>query len=114
MKAWGGINGLQCILPVTWLNASLRGCTIADIERLLCEKTAKLAGVYDRKGSIRVGIYRTIRYTDIRYRIIELTIIIVYGILYKHRWISYMVEKTLLTWPESLSFHSFFVFSPFS
>ena len=53
--AWGGVAGLQLLLSVTWTEASLRGYTIAHLLRWLCEGPARLAGLSDRKGALRVG-----------------------------------------------------------
>lgn len=54
-SAWGGISSLQLRLPATWTGASPRGIDLALLAEWLCAAPARLAGVADRKGSIRVG-----------------------------------------------------------
>lgn len=54
LASWGGIAGVQMLLPVTWTGASARGFTLSDVSRWLAEQPAKLAGFHDR-GTIEVG-----------------------------------------------------------
>ncbi|MDP6957409.1 MAG: allantoinase AllB [Planctomycetota bacterium] len=54
-KAWGGIASLQFGLPAVWTEARKRGYGIEDVLRWMSLSPARLAGVSDRKGSIRVG-----------------------------------------------------------
>lgn len=50
-----GMVGLETMLPLL-LDASSKGkLTLADIQRLCCENPAKIYGLSDRKGSIRIG-----------------------------------------------------------
>lgn len=53
--AWGGISSLQLRLPVVWTGASSRGIPIEQVVRWLALAPAELAGLDDRKGSIKVG-----------------------------------------------------------
>jgi len=55
MKAWGGISSLQLRLPVMWTDASARGFSVSDLSEWLCRSPARLVGLAQRKGSIRVG-----------------------------------------------------------
>ena len=54
MKAWGGIAGLQFLLPAFWTGAKERGFTIEDVARLLCEHPAVFLGL-KAKGRIAPG-----------------------------------------------------------
>ena len=55
MDAWGGIAGLQFGLSTIWTEAKARGFSLVDVVRWMGARTAKLARVDDRKGSIAVG-----------------------------------------------------------
>lgn len=54
-KAWGGISGLQFGLSLIWTAAKVRGFTIPDISKLMCENTAEFIGLGKRKGKIQKG-----------------------------------------------------------
>ena len=54
MKAWGGIAGLQFLLPAFWTGAKERGFSLEDVARLLCEHPAQFLGL-NRKGRIAPG-----------------------------------------------------------
>ncbi|MBK7382555.1 MAG: allantoinase AllB [Flavobacteriales bacterium] len=54
MKAWGGIAGLQFLLPAFWTGAKERGFTLEDVARLLCEHPADFLGLKP-KGRIAPG-----------------------------------------------------------
>ncbi|XP_056132218.1 LOW QUALITY PROTEIN: allantoinase, mitochondrial [Lampris incognitus] len=54
-QAWGGISSLQLGLPLFWSSASQRGFLLPDVVRLLCQKTAHLCSLGDRKGSLVPG-----------------------------------------------------------
>ena len=54
MKAWGGIAGLQFLLPAFWTGAKERGFSLEDVSRLLCEHPAKFLGLKE-KGRIASG-----------------------------------------------------------
>nr|XP_006821842.1 PREDICTED: allantoinase, mitochondrial-like [Saccoglossus kowalevskii] len=56
MEAWGGISSLQFGLSLFWTNAQRHDLTIQDLHRLMCVQTAKLCGLSDRKGEIKVGM----------------------------------------------------------
>ncbi|MFN0139186.1 MAG: allantoinase AllB [Pyrinomonadaceae bacterium] len=55
INAWGGISALQFSLPVMWTNLKKRGYAITDLTRLMSSHTARLAGLSNRKGELRVG-----------------------------------------------------------
>jgi allantoinase len=55
MDAWGGIAGLQFGLSTIWTGAKARGFSLVDVARWMSARTAKLARVDDRKGSLAVG-----------------------------------------------------------
>ena len=54
MKAWGGIAGLQFLLPAFWTGAKERGFSIEDVARLLCEHPADFLGL-KTQGRIAPG-----------------------------------------------------------
>ena len=54
MKAWGGIAGLQFLLPAFWTGAKERGFSLEDVARLLCEHPADFLGL-KQKGRIAPG-----------------------------------------------------------
>ncbi len=54
MKAWGGIAGLQFLLPAFWTGAKERGFLLEDVARLLCEHPADFLGL-KQKGRIAPG-----------------------------------------------------------
>jgi allantoinase len=53
-QAWGGIAGLQLVLPIVWTNARARSFSLDDLARWCCASPARLARL-DRKGSIEPG-----------------------------------------------------------
>jgi len=54
MKAWGGIAGLQFLLPAFWTGAKERGFSLEDVVRLLCEHPADFLEL-KKKGRIAPG-----------------------------------------------------------
>ncbi len=54
-NAWGGIAGLQLLLPVTWTAAHERGLELAELPRWLAAAPAELAGLGHHKGRLAVG-----------------------------------------------------------
>lgn len=54
MKAWGGIAGLQFLLPAFWTGAKERGFSLEYVARLLCEQPAQFLGL-KQKGRIAPG-----------------------------------------------------------
>jgi len=60
MKAWGGIAGLQFLLPAFWtgaragLPAGRQGFSLEEVARLLCERPAQFLGL-KQKGRIAPG-----------------------------------------------------------
>ena len=55
LQAWGGISSLQFRLPVVWTEAQKRGFEIADVAEWLCRAPARLVGLEEQKGSVKVG-----------------------------------------------------------
>lgn len=57
LRAWGGIAGLEFLLPATWEALRRDGGTgaLPDLARLLAEAPARLAGLAHRKGRIETG-----------------------------------------------------------
>jgi len=55
MHDWGGIASVQFLLPVLWTAAQSRGFTLADLERWVCTRPARFAGLGHRKGRLAVG-----------------------------------------------------------
>lgn len=53
--AWGGIAGLQLLLPAVWTGASARGIAAPKALGWLTEAPARLAGLAGRKGRIAPG-----------------------------------------------------------
>lgn len=43
-------------LPVFWTEASRRGLSLHDVSRLMSHKTAQLASLHGRKGTLRPGM----------------------------------------------------------
>jgi allantoinase len=56
LAAWGGISSLQLRLPVVWTEARRRGFGLERLAEWLASAPARLAGLEDRKGMIRVGL----------------------------------------------------------
>ncbi|HEY0431156.1 MAG TPA: allantoinase AllB [Pyrinomonadaceae bacterium] len=55
LQAWGGISSLQLRLPVVWTESKRRGCSIHDLARWVCSAPARLVGLENRKGLIKIG-----------------------------------------------------------
>ncbi len=53
--SWGGISSLQLRLSATWAGAADRGLGLERLGEWLAAAPARLAGIDDRKGSIRIG-----------------------------------------------------------
>ncbi len=56
MAAWGGIASLQFSLAAVWTGASARDFTLTDVSRWMSNRSAQLAGLGARKGSIAPGM----------------------------------------------------------
>ncbi|XP_047442084.1 allantoinase, mitochondrial [Mugil cephalus] len=54
-EAWGGISSLQFGLPLFWSSASKRGFQLSDVVRLLCQQTAQLCSLDEKKGRLAPG-----------------------------------------------------------
>lgn len=55
-KAWGGITGIQMMLPVLLSEGvNKRGLTLPTLSKMISENPARLYGVYPRKGVIAPG-----------------------------------------------------------
>jgi allantoinase len=54
-RAWGGISSISVSLPAVWTEARRRGFGLDDVARWMSAEPAKLAGIGNRKGAIRVG-----------------------------------------------------------
>jgi len=54
-KAWGGIAGLQFLLPAFWTGAKERGFTLKRLAELMCENPSKFIGLDKVKGKIAPG-----------------------------------------------------------
>jgi allantoinase len=55
LAAWGGIASLQLRLPVVWTEARGRGYEIGRVVEWLAAAPARLVGLEERKGAIKVG-----------------------------------------------------------
>lgn len=53
-KAWGGIAGLQFLLPAFWTGASAHNIDLTTVCKLLCEAPAEFVGL-SKKGKIAPG-----------------------------------------------------------
>lgn len=56
MKAWGGIAGLQYVLPATWEGMRQRGMSPQQLHQLWSRFPATLAGLSRRKGALAPGL----------------------------------------------------------
>jgi allantoinase len=54
-RAWGGIAGLQFSLPVVWTGMTRRGRGLRELATWMSARTARFAGLADRKGRIAAG-----------------------------------------------------------
>jgi allantoinase len=55
LVAWGGIASLQLRLPVVWTEARARGFGIERVVEWTATAPARLVGLEERKGSLKVG-----------------------------------------------------------
>ncbi|GLI65799.1 hypothetical protein VaNZ11_009420 [Volvox africanus] len=55
LRAWGGISGVQYLLPATWTALREAGVDLLGLARLLSEAPARLAGCSSRKGRVAPG-----------------------------------------------------------
>ncbi len=54
-KAWGGISGLQFVLPTVWTQAKKRGVSIEQLTKWICQAPAEFLGLSGSKGSLKPG-----------------------------------------------------------
>jgi allantoinase len=54
-EAWGGISSLQFGLSLIWNHLKLKGLTIKELAKWMCENPAKLVGLEHKKGQIKKG-----------------------------------------------------------
>jgi len=55
-KAWGGVPAIETLLPVLLSEGvNKRRISLPTLQRICCEKPAKIFGVYPRKGELRKG-----------------------------------------------------------
>lgn len=54
-KAWGGISGLQFVLPTVWTQARQRGVSIEQLSKWLSHGSAKFLGLEESKGHLKPG-----------------------------------------------------------
>jgi len=54
-KAWGGVAGLELMLPAVWTGARRRGLPLERVSEWLSSAPARLAGLESRKGWIAPG-----------------------------------------------------------
>ena len=54
-KAWGGIAGLQCLLPAIWTAAKKRQVSLDKLPKWLFENPAKFLNLAHKKGKIASG-----------------------------------------------------------
>jgi len=54
-QAWGGITSLQLGLSSVWTEARRRGHSLEEVAQWLSTRSARVAGLQDRKGAIAVG-----------------------------------------------------------
>lgn len=55
-KAWGGIAGLQFLLPATWTYARAHGLQEEQVLNLLSRNVARFLGIDAQKGAIKSGM----------------------------------------------------------
>jgi len=55
-RAWGGISGIQTLLPLMLCEGRKRGLALEHLIRLLCTRPAQIAGIADRKGALALGL----------------------------------------------------------
>ena len=65
--AWGGVSGLQSLLPVMLTEGvHARGLTLTGLAQLVATRPAKRLGLWPRKGEIRVGADADLTLVDLR------------------------------------------------
>jgi allantoinase len=65
-EAWGGITGVQSLLPVMLTEGvHRRGLRLPALARLVAEAPARLLGLWPRKGAIRAGAHADVALVDL-------------------------------------------------
>ena len=54
--AWGGVQGVQTLLPLTLTDGLRRGLDLTALARLLSTNPARIAGLENRKGALTPGL----------------------------------------------------------
>ncbi|HEY9682168.1 MAG TPA: allantoinase AllB [Drouetiella sp.] len=54
-KAWGGISGLQFVLPTVWTQAKQRGVSIEQLSKWVSQGSARFLGLHESKGHLKPG-----------------------------------------------------------
>jgi allantoinase len=54
-QAWGGITGVQTLVPSVLSQGLKRGLSLERASELLCSNPAKIAGIWPKKGEICIG-----------------------------------------------------------
>jgi allantoinase len=88
-KAWGGISGLQFMLPVLYSEGKKRGLSQERLIPLLTENPAQFLGLEDRKGKLQKGFDADITIWDDSQKITIIEKII----NHKHKATPYLNEK---------------------
>jgi allantoinase len=52
-KAWGGISGLQFVLPTVWTQARNRGVSLEQLSRWVSHGSARFLGLHESKGHLK-------------------------------------------------------------
>ncbi len=55
-RAWGGISGIQTLLPLMLSEGLTRGLSLEHLVGLLCTRPAQIAGIAHRKGALALGL----------------------------------------------------------
>jgi hypothetical protein len=55
MSAWGGISTLGLGLSLLWTEGQKRGVTLKEVVDWMSTRTAKHAGLQNRKGQLKIG-----------------------------------------------------------
>ncbi|XP_026329474.1 uncharacterized protein LOC113237297 isoform X2 [Hyposmocoma kahamanoa] len=56
MTAWGGVSSVQFGMSIFWTEASARGYGLGTVSHYLSAGPARLCGLQDKKGALKVGL----------------------------------------------------------